>query len=547
MLWRPAKVAADKSVKMKKTSSFITVAAILMLLAACTKMDKTGILATGNFSDTTGGGLKAAAVFPVGFAIENNLFMNNTAYRNTVIKEVSSVTFGNEMKYGSIVQNDGSFNFTTADALYNAVSAAGIAVYGHVLGWHQQQNGTYLKNYSGLVVPVATELYTNNAGFENGLTGWSTFNSSGATISADNVAADAHTGSGCMKVVNPTANTGSQYKVQESSSSFSVTAGSQYTISYWVRAASAGGSIRLSTGPTAAQYQGDQTIGTAWQQVQWTITPTLSSMTFLFDMGQVANTYYIDDVSIKQVVAVPSGAQVANKLDTALNKWITTIVGRYAGKIKAWDVINELFADDGNIRNNSNTTTTDANTIVWSNYLGRDYPYKAFTYAKAANPAALLFINDYNLESSNAKLDSLIAMVKELKGRGATVDGIGTQLHVAWNTSYTGIDNMMKKLAATGLLIRISELDVKINPIPKVGFVLTPTEAAYQADMYQYIVHSYLTNIPAAQRYGITIWGVDDATSWLYNKGTDFPDLFNADYSRKPAYAAVLGALKGTK
>ena len=533
-----------------KKGKFLTAAiAAAALFGSCTKMDKVNILATGNFNDTTGGPLKSAASFPVGFAIDNGSFMNNAAYKATVLKEASTVTFGNELKYGSVVQNDGTFNFSTADALYTAASSGGIAVYGHVLGWHSQQNGTYLKNYSGLVIPTAVELYTNNAGFENGLNGWTTFNSNGATIAADNLAADAHTGTGCMKVVNPTAQTGNQYKVQESSSSFTVTPGKQYSISYWVKAASAGGSIRLSTGPTSPQYQGDQTIGTAWQQVTWNITPTLSSMTFLFDMGQVANTYFIDDVSIKEVVAVPSGTQVANKLDTALNKWITAAVGHYAGKIKAWDVINELFADDGNLRNNANTSNpnNDPNILVWSNYLGRDYPFKAFTYAKAADPAALLFINDYNLETSNAKLDSLIAMVKELKARGAKVDGIGTQLHIAWNTGYTGIDNMMKKLAATGLLIRISELDVKINPIPKVGFVLTPTEAAYQADMYRYIVNSYLTNIPPAQQYGITIWGVDDATSWLYKNGTDFPVLYNADYSRKPAYAAVLSALKGSK
>ncbi|RZJ87744.1 MAG: T9SS type A sorting domain-containing protein, partial [Hymenobacter sp.] len=84
---------------------------------------------------------------------------------------------------------------------------------------------------------------------------------------------------------------------------FATTIGKQYVISYWVRAAAAGGSIRLSSGPSSAQYQGDQAIGTAWQQVSWTITASLASTTFLFDMGQVANTYYIDDVSVKEVNA----------------------------------------------------------------------------------------------------------------------------------------------------------------------------------------------------------------------------------------------------
>ena len=143
----------------------------------------------------------------------------------------------------------------------------------------------------------------NNAGFENGLTGWTALNVNGATITANTVAADAHSGSGSLKVVNPTAQPGSQWKVQVTSAAFPTTIGKQYVISYWVKAATAGGSIRLSTGPSGAQYQADQPIGTAWQQVSWTITATLASTTFLFDMGQVANTYYLDDASVKEVGA----------------------------------------------------------------------------------------------------------------------------------------------------------------------------------------------------------------------------------------------------
>ena len=154
----------------------------------------------------------------------------------------------------------------------------------------------------GAFESVSNQLATN-AGFENGLTGWTTLNSNGATISANTVAADAHSGNGSLKVVNPTAQTGNQWKVQVSSAAFATTIGKQYVISYWVRAATAGGSIRLSSGPSSAQYQADQTIGTAWQQVSWTITATLASTTFLFDMGQLVNTYYIDDASVKEVNA----------------------------------------------------------------------------------------------------------------------------------------------------------------------------------------------------------------------------------------------------
>jgi endo-1,4-beta-xylanase len=532
---------------------------LLAGMYSCKKEPVNNILNTGNFTDTTGT-LASAAGFPIGMAASYNLMTGNPAYAATVKREANSVTFANELKYGSVVQNDGSFNFTTADNFFNLCTTAGLPVYGHNLCWYQQQNATYLKNIVGNIGSGASSvpnLITSNASFESGLTGWSVFNTNGATISAGTTAANAHTGSGSMVVVNPTANTGNQWKVQVSSAAFATIPGKQYTISYWVKAASAGGSIRISTGPTAAQYQGDQTIGTAWQQVTWTITATLTSTTFLFDMGQVADTYYIDDASVVDAAAAAAAAAagsssaVANRVDSVLHLWITAAVTRYAGKIKAWDVVNEPMSDgSGALRDSSNTTLAagTTNAFFWSDYMGRDYALKAFQYAKAADPSALLFINEYNLESNTAKLDSLIAYVTYLKGKGAQIDGIGTQMHISINSSYAGIDAAFQALAATGLKIRISELDVKVNPNNKTGFSLLPVNPvllAYQADMYRYVVNSYKKYIPAAQQYGITVWGVDDATSWLYNNGADDPLLFNPSYAKKPAYAGFMQGLKG--
>jgi endo-1,4-beta-xylanase len=530
---------------MKKIIIKTILPTVLLILSfcACTKMKDVSILDTGGYTDTTtllkdigNGGF-------IGVAIDYPAMVTNSIYSGVVKRDFNQVTFGNLMKHSSIVKDNGTMEFTNTDALVAAVGT--MDIFGHTLGWHSQQNTIYLKSYSGLVVPAATELATN-PGFEvGGMSGWSIFNTNGATIAASSLAGEARSGTTCMKVINPTAQTGNQWKVQVSSAAFATTPGKQYTIAYWVKAASAGGSIRLSTGPTASQYQGDQTIGTAYQLISWQITATLTSTTFLFDMGQNANTYFIDDVSVKEVIPTPGGAQIAAKLDTALGNFITTMVTRYKAKVKAWDVINELFDDNGNLRNNSNTSITPTDVLVWSNYLGRDYALKAFNYAKAADPAALLFINDYNLESRPAKLDSLIAMVAELKGKGAKIDGIGTQLHISRTASYDGIDKMFQKLAATGLKIHVSELDVKINPGVVPGYILTPLEQNYQGQMYYYVVNSYLKNIPKAQQYGITVWGVSDNTSWLYNSGKEFPLMYNADFSRKQAYAAVAKALKG--
>jgi endo-1,4-beta-xylanase len=214
--------------------------------------------------------------------------------------------------------------------------------------------------------------------------------------------------------------------------------------------------------------------------------------------------------------------------------------------VHAWDVVNELFTENGSIRNNANTLNANSpfDVFVWSEYLGRDYAYKAFKYAEAADPSALLFINDYNLESSSVKLDSLIKFVTELKNRGAKVDGIGTQMHITRTTNFAGIESMMKKLALTGLKIRISELDVKVVLGSAAG---KPTDqlSGFQAEMYRYVANAYMKYIPKAQQAGITIWGVNDKNSWLYNNGTEFPLLYDDDYNKKPAYAGFLKGLKG--
>lgn len=235
------------------------------------------------------------------------------------------------------------------------------------------------------------------------------------------------------------------------------------------------------------------------------------------------------------------------KVDSLLKTTIQTIAGHFKGKVRGWDVINEMFSDGpaGTIRNNTNTANANANDVfVWSNYLGRDFGVKAFTYAAEADPDAKLFINDYNLEWSAAKLDSLIAYVAEIRGRGAKVDGIGTQMHVNINTNKDAIDNHFKKLAATGLLVHLSELDIGVNTNNATSLTFTPALETTQAEMYNYIITSYMRNVPKAQRYGVTIWGLLDNQSWRYKNGADYPLLYNASGAKKKAYEAVLNALK---
>src|SRR5688572_21375707 len=200
-----------------------------------------------------------------------------------------------------------------------------------------------------------------------------------------------------------------------------------------------------------------------------------------------------------------------------------------------------LQAEDG-IRD---LTVTGVQTCALP-ILGRSYIANAFRKANLADPNALLFLNDYNLEHSPVKADSLVKMVNELKTQGVPIHGIGTQMHININTSNASIDNMFTKLAATGLQIHVSELDIRINPNNTAGFTATPALLEEQAAKYRYVAQSYKNNVPASQRFGITVWNVTDADSWIVTSlnNIDFPTLWDRNYIKKPAFSQFVAGLK---
>ena len=189
-----------------------------------------------------------------------------------------------------------------------------------------------------------------------------------------------------------------------------------------------------------------------------------------------------------------------------------------------------------------NVTELANDDFYWVKYLGPDYAVTAFNLARQyGNPTDVLFINDYNLEASLAKCDGIIEYTNYIESQGATVDGIGTQMHISLNTSRENIVEMFQKLAASGKLIKISELDVRLG-------TASPTMAQLleQADMYQFVVDSFNEYIPAEQRYGITLWNLSDKENehefWLPNES---PNVFDGDFGRKPAYKGVADGLAG--
>lgn len=226
---------------------------------------------------------------------------------------------------------------------------------------------------------------------------------------------------------------------------------------------------------------------------------------------------------------------------------IQAVVAHYKGKATSWDVVNEAFNnEDGSLRvNDINLSNNFDDGCIWARHLGRDYVARAFLYAHEADPSALLFYNDYAQEWDDRKTDSIIAMINNFKTRGIPVNGLGIQMHTTINASEQGIIKAFQKLAATGLLIHISELDVGINPSNDQSLNFSDALAQKQADKYAFIVHQYKQLVPAKQQYGITTWNVGDADSWLrtYLKRKDWPLLFDDNYVRKPAYFSFRNAL----
>jgi endo-1,4-beta-xylanase len=530
-------------------------------ILSCTKTNNAG---SGNTGGGTGGGtvvnqdtvgtLKDAATplgFPFGIAIEM-LFKTNLPYANVVKREASAVTFGYLMKHGAIVTDNGSLNYTNTDELMSLATTAGIEVFGHTLAWHQNQNGNYLRSLTvgggtggpNLLASGDLEAGTGTTGTGTGLfTGWNCL--TGGTSSAS-FSAVAGNGSARAMQVNVTTPGANAYDVQAIGSSWNATAGSVYKVSVDIKSSVANGRVRLVMQNSVYQ-QLEITPTTSWETYTWTLTLGEPSPMLRFNFPS-AGTYTMDNITIVDVsnAPPPPQEQIAVAVDSALSKFIRNTVMRYAGKIKAWDVVNEPMMDGSSgLRTNTGTTTGDI--FYWSQYLGRDYALKAFQYAKAADPNALLFMNEYNLEINPAKLDSIINYVNELKGKGAKIDGIGTQMHISINTSKDGIDNAFKKLAATGLKVRVSELDVRVNPNDAAGFAAGQAELTAQADMYKYVVKSFIQNVPQAQRHGFTVWGVADSDSWIITsqQKKDAPLLFDNNYNKKPAFYSLLLGLKG--
>jgi endo-1,4-beta-xylanase len=212
-----------------------------------------------------------------------------------------------------------------------------------------------------------------------------------------------------------------------------------------------------------------------------------------------------------------------------LKEHITQVVGRYQHDIYSWDVVNEALNEDGTLR-----------STVWFNNIGPSYIEQAFKAAHEADPDALLFYNDYNLEFNPTKLDAAIALCNNVRSKGIPVDGIGLQMHMA--EAYPTINDLeqaVRKITNAGYKVHFSELDMSMNSYGK-KTTFTTQDLNTQAAKFRNVFQLY-NQLRPEDRFAITFWGVSDADTWLkseYNR-LDIPLLFDEQYKPKPAYCEI--------
>jgi len=216
------------------------------------------------------------------------------------------------------------------------------------------------------------------------------------------------------------------------------------------------------------------------------------------------------------------GVSSPSALRTVVRDYVTAVVKHFKGDVEAWDVVNEAVSDSGG---------TFRATHFYK-VLGDDLFKVAFDAAHAADPDVKLLYNDYGGEGLGVKSDAIYALVKNLKESGVPIDGIGLQSHL----THTGVpaDELaanMKRLAALGLSVNLSEIDVRMGMAP--GSL--DDKLAQQAKIYRQLA-SACANEPACT--GLFVWGFTDAHSWVDDTfgGTNLPCLLDENLVRKPAY-----------
>jgi len=212
-----------------------------------------------------------------------------------------------------------------------------------------------------------------------------------------------------------------------------------------------------------------------------------------------------------------------------LREHILTVVGRYRGRVVAWDVVNEAVTEDGSLKD-----------TFWLRGIGPTYIEMAFGWAHEADPAAMLFYNDLHGEGQGRKSDAIYALVQSLLQRGVPIHGVGFQMHVHLGRYPTPqhVAANMTRLAALGLQVHVTEMDVGIQGAASAG------DLSAQARIYRDTLGACLSVRGCT---AFVLWGFTDRHSWIsqFFPGWGTALIFDEAYHPKPAYNALRDMLRG--
>ena len=528
--------------------------------------------------------------FKLGAGTTVNDYLNNSLVKDLTNKNFTETVAGNAMKMQSCVNGNGDMDFTTVKKYVNAATEAGLNVYGHTLAWHSQQpKGWLLKLLADKPDPNSEETYTVVASKDftkDPSVGWT----SDKTQFGFSFSSDATNG----LVVKCTKQNTNAWDVQfQVMTDIPLTAGKDYKMTITVKGSKAG-KMTGHLGDWTTNNDGDAATGvnlsfdftTNWQDVIIDVKPTIDGN---FVLLQVNTVEFTGDVYIKSIkfegyqgkMIPQTKEEMHDTLVYAMDKWIKGMMEACDGKVKAWDLVNEAISgggDDGqgnyllqhstayNPSGNPDATwDVGGDNFYWQDYMGDlEYVRQACRLARKYGPEDVkLFINDYNLESDwddNKKVKSLINWIKKWEADGVTkIDGIGTQMHIScyedanlMNSAKQHITKMFELMAASGKLVRVSEMDMGyVRGSNKWGGSIntsqvTEEEHKKMADFYEWIFKEFFRIVPPEQQWGICQWCTTDApdtpSMWRRNEPVGIWDL---NYYCKHVYAGFVRGLGG--
>ena len=512
--------------------------------------------------------------FKLGGGTTVNEYLSNPVYRNMINSNFTETVAGNAMKMSSCVDANGNMNFSTVKKYVQTATEAGLNVYGHTLAWHSQQaNGWLLKLLADRPDPSAEVEFAEIASkdFRSAQNiGWH----SDEAQYGYSVEYDKNDG----LIVHCTKKNTNSWDVQFlAMENIALEEGKTYKMTMTVKGTTAG-NLHSKLGDWNNGQYPNIPFTTEWQDVEVSYKAIVANSFFMLQCGDFVGDIYIKSIKFEgdKRKSIPQTAEERHDtLVYAMDKWIKGMMEACDGRVKAWDLVNEAIAGDGNDGEGnyelqhsegykSGTWDVGGSAFYWQDYMGDlEYVRQACRLARKYGPEDIkLFINDYNLESdwdNNKKLKSLINWIKKWEADGVTkIDGIGTQMHISCFENATNQNNIKKHItqmfqlmAQSGKLVRVSEMDM--------GYVrgsnrwgssvktsdMTEAEHKKMADMYEWIVQEYFRLIPPKQQWGICQWCTTDSPSNSGWRGGEPVGIWDLDYYRKHTYAGWVRGLNG--